>query len=148
MTTISIEVAGTPAPQGSKTRTRYGMKESSLKVQPWREAVVSEVLRSGHQYLMLNEPLDISIVFYLRRPMSHYRSGAKSNELKPTAPVFQMAAPDVDKLVRSTFDGLTQSGVVHDDSRFVRLATQKRFANTPFVGAVIHISTIGDGDEW
>lgn len=139
---MQITVHGTPGPQGSKTRTRYGMKESSEKVGPWREAVVSEVLRCNLQHTMLDEPLEADIVFWLRRPMGHYRTGSKAGELKPTAPVFVTAAPDVDKLVRSTFDGLTQSGVVKDDSRFVRLVTEKRYTDTGFTGAVITIRTL------
>ena len=35
-----IRVDGVPAPQGSKIRTRYGMREASKRVGPWREAVL------------------------------------------------------------------------------------------------------------
>jgi len=139
---IDLIVHGTPAPQGSKTRTRYGMKESSEKVGPWREAVVSEVLRSGYQYMLLDEPLEADIVFHLRRIQSHYRTGSRAGELKPDAPEFVMKPPDVDKLVRSTLDGLTQSGVIKDDSRFVRITAEKRYSDSAFVGAVITIRTI------
>mgnify|MGYP003562711459 CR=1 FL=1 len=36
---ITLHVEGIPAPQGSKTRTRWGMRESSQRVAPWRAAL-------------------------------------------------------------------------------------------------------------
>ena len=38
---LLIKVIGKPAAQGSKVRTRYGMKEASEFVAPWRNQIVS-----------------------------------------------------------------------------------------------------------
>ena len=38
-----VEVTGVPAPQGSKVRTRYGMREASKRVKPWREQLKGRV---------------------------------------------------------------------------------------------------------
>ena len=45
MNEITIRVVGIPAPQGSKTLTRYGaMIEASKKVKPWRTDVKEAAL--------------------------------------------------------------------------------------------------------
>ena len=36
---LLIKVIGKPAPQGSKIRTRYGMREASEYVAPWRSFI-------------------------------------------------------------------------------------------------------------
>ena len=38
---LLIKVVGKPAAQGSKVRTRYGMREASQFVAPWRNQIVS-----------------------------------------------------------------------------------------------------------
>lgn len=114
---INFFVAGTPAPQGSKRHVGGGrMIESSKKVKPWREAVAR--VASAH---LLDEPLDghlrVIIRFELPAPMKS-RFGNR-----PAGP------PDIDKLVRSTLDGLTTSRLIVDDARIVALTATKHWAS-------------------
>lgn len=139
---IHLRVLGTPAPQGSKVRTKWGMREASSKVQPWREAVVSEVIRQSLHTRRLDGPLSISVTFLVKRPASHY--GTKKGEpyLKDTAPLYVTKAPDLDKLLRSTFDGLTQSGLIGDDAQFVIVHAQKVYAGADEApGAIIGVTS-------
>ena len=133
---IEFRVHGTPAPQGSKRHVGKGrMVEQSEKLMPWREAVVSAIIRAELADLRLDGPLAISITFYLQRPASH--SGKRG--LLPSAPAYPHKLPDIDKLVRSTFDACTQSGLVVDDARFVGLITAKEYADDEAKGAHICI---------
>lgn len=52
--------------------------------------------------------------------------------------------PDVDKLLRSTLDGLTTSGIIKDDSHVVQVQGTKRRATNPKepTGAFITIKEI------
>lgn len=137
MTAARMRVYGTPAPQGSKRHVGGGrLIESSRKVGPWREAVVSEALRLGYDGIRMDGPLVVAITFYLPRPVSH--RGARG--LRPSAPVWPAKVPDLDKLARSTLDGLTQAGVICDDSRVVILNATKTYDDENAAGALIHIT--------
>ena len=144
---ISMRVLGYPAPQGSKRHVGRGvMVESSKKVTPWREAVVTECQRHGHVGLLLDQPVDVHLAFYFQRPQGHYRA---SGDLKPIAPMFPStrSVGDIDKLVRSTLDALVQASVIADDSLVVDLGARKRYATIANPrGAVIRVIPIGESN--
>lgn len=145
MTIHEFFVRGVPGPQGSKVRTRYGMREASALVQPWREAVVSQIMRVSLNDLRLDGPLYAEIVFWFERPKSHFRTGKFAHELRPDAPIYVTKPPDIDKLQRSTYDALTQSGMIVDDSRIVANYNEKRYCdqNQRTPGALIKVKQIG-----
>ena len=101
------------------------MIESSKKVKPWREAVLWAVLN------LIRGPVTVDITFSLVRPKSA-KKGARSDK-----------KPDIDKLLRSTFDALSSAGVFEDDARIVRVLAVKRYAGDPGAlpvpGAVIFV---------
>ena len=144
MTAIRLQVFGTPAPQGSKRHVGGGrMIEVSKKVKPWREAIADQAVRDGVAGLALDGALMLRVTFYLQRPKSH--SGAKG--IKASAPAHPDKVPDLDKLLRSTCDGLTQAALIMDDSRIVRIKARKLYADNRATGADIYITHIREG-EW
>lgn len=112
------------------------MVEASKKVQPWREAIVSECQRSGLADTRVDSPVSICITFYLQRPAGH--SG--THGIKASAPLYPHRTPDLDKLVRSTLDGLTQAALWVDDARVVILTAHKTYADHTGPGALIRIT--------
>ena len=142
---IAMRVLGHPAPQGSKRHVGRGiMVEASKHVTPWREAIVTECIRHEVAGRMLSEPLEVFLAFYFPRPAGHLKA---SGELKPSAPAYpaRRSAGDIDKLVRSTLDGLVQAAVMADDSLVVNLTARKRYATIANPrGAVIRIRPIGE----
>ena len=151
---ITLRIFGLPAPQGSKKVRGYNrdgraiLGESSDRVAPWRENVIWQS-RKQYKGLPLEGPLQISITFWLPRPKGHYRTinGELSNIIKPGKPTHTIASTqgDVDKLIRSTFDGLsakTGGCIAQDDSQFVRLSDiEKRYVTEEEVpGALIQVS--------
>lgn len=132
-----VHVAGIPGPQGSKSAFlnrktgRIVVRESSAKVKPWREAVKSDVVA------LLPDGWDgygaykISLDFVFVRPKSHYRTGRNAALLRDAAPIRPSGKPDLDKLVRSTMDGLTFAGVWADDSRVVSIMATKSYGERP-----------------
>ena len=150
MNEITIRVVGIPAPQGSKTLTRWGaMIEASKKVKPWRSDVKEAALECYNSGA-LNLPVRTDIEFVFPRPKSHYGTGKNADVLKPSAPKFctSRGNGDIDKLARSTLDGLSVSAggsVLEDDSLVVELNTKKRYVNKDELpGAYIAISSICD----
>jgi len=128
---LIIEVYGTPAPQGSKRHVGHGvMIESSKKVQPWREAVKYAALEQTRDYLAapLDGPVCIEAVFTFNKP----RSAPKKRRTWPTT----RSSGDLDKLLRSTFDALTDAAVWTDDSRVVDCHAYKVFADAPHPDAL------------
>lgn len=129
---LDIFVPGRPAPQGSKRgyynkkTNRVHMVESSDKVKPWRQSVTHAVLQAGVGQLA--GPVTVELFFLLPRPKSHYGTGRNASKLKPSSPRFPAVRPDLDKLVRSTLDGMDDAGLFEDDSRVVRIVTAKWYA--------------------
>jgi Holliday junction resolvase RusA-like endonuclease len=128
--------------RGGAYTGRVIVTEKSKKVAPWRDAVskaAADMLRSpGGESQHAEGPLNVEIIFMLPRPASHYRRGAHSDQLRDDAPPYPSTRPDIDKLIRSTLDGLTASGLIHDDGQIVALTTVKRYA-TGLPGAAITI---------
>ena len=73
---LLINVVGKPAPQGSKISTRFGMREASQFVAPWRNQVVSACIEQRiNEGEVITEPVKVEISFTFFRPKSHYGTG-------------------------------------------------------------------------
>ena len=125
---IIIRVAGIPAPQGSKIRTEYGMREASKAVGPWRDAVRTETQRVC-EHFTITGPVEVRVNFYLARPKGHYGTGRNANRIKDSAPLYPSGMPDLDKLCRAVLDGLTAGGAWRDDAQVVVLMATKNYAD-------------------
>ena len=137
---MQITVYGTPAPQGSKRfvgLTKQGrgiLAESSAKVKPWRQSVKFAALEVGER---IAGAVRVWITFTLPKP----KSAPKTRTTWPDR------KPDIDKLVRSTFDALSEAGVFEDDARVVELTAAKRFpcegdGALEIPGAVIQVQEV------
>jgi crossover junction endodeoxyribonuclease RusA len=117
---IELKIYHDPAPQGSKSykgKSKSGhaiLAESSKKVKPWREAVCWAAREHGGK---ITGPVGVRIVFTLRKP----KTAPKTRKTWPDR------KPDIDKLVRSTFDALTAAGTWEDDGRVVEQLAYKVF---------------------
>jgi crossover junction endodeoxyribonuclease RusA len=121
MTTFHV-VGITPAPQGSKRHVGGGrMIESSAKVKPWREAIRQEALKTG--LAISDQPIYLHLLFRFRRPQGHYNA---KGEIKGSARIEHITRPDLDKLCRSTLDGLTGT-LFRDDSQVAFLVASKEY---------------------
>ena len=146
---IHFFIPGTPVPQGSKKWVGR-MIEANAQLGPWRSVVTAYTRQAmlAHKAAMLDEPLYISMTFYLRRPKAHYRTGKNSGLLKDSAPLFVQSTPDLDKLARAVNDGITDAGLWKDDSLVVSLNAQKRYAEQPGVNIwIVKMSDIGEEDN-
>jgi crossover junction endodeoxyribonuclease RusA len=153
---VSVWVAGTPAPQGSKRALGAGrpggkirLVESSKRVAPWREDVRQAFLdwiprlQSGEEVgrvaFPTNMPVVVKIVFVMPRPKATPKTRATPPAVKK---------PDLDKLERAVLDALKSAGVYADDSQVVALYGYKRLAELGEpTGAMIHIERSPVGCE-
>lgn len=134
--TITFHAPGVPAPQGSKTRTRYGMFESSKRVKPWRDIVTQCAAIAADEAALLRPltpPYRLDVWFYFDRP----RTTRAKHPVAPTV-------GDLDKLVRAIGDSLTQSGLIEDDRHIITIHAQKAWAGpAEGSGAVIRVTEVG-----
>lgn len=142
-------VAGTPAPQGSKTSYGPGrMVESSPHVKPWRDLIRAEAQRA-HDGPAIAGAVDVKIRFWMPRPKSHYGTGKNASRIKPQyVDAEHISKPDGDKLARAVLDAITEErragritrrGVIRDDSQVVRLEAVKTYG-AEFTGAEITVT--------
>ena len=150
---VRFNVLGTPAGQGSKAfKGIHGgkaiMVESSKKLQPWRDAVLAAALQAMNG--IPSEPLfrgavAVHATFYFARPKAHFRTGRNCHLLRDGAPRFyQSTKPDIDKVLRATFDALTSAGVWVDDARVAEEISRKLYADTRPPGAEIIVEAVGE----
>lgn len=133
---IEFVIAGVPAPQGSKTRTKWGVREDNPATKPWRSAVAWEATAAMQGKELLTGPVELAAVFVFPRPKSHYRTGKNAGQLRPDAPIHCATKPDTDKLLRSIGDAITGI-VVRDDSQIVRINARKLYG-TPRAIVTVH----------
>jgi crossover junction endodeoxyribonuclease RusA len=125
-------VNGTPAPQGSKRHVGGGrMVEQSPNLAPWRAVVTQAAVAARYSTPTWQPdpqaPLGLGAVFTIARPASHWRTGKHSHLLRDSAPAHPTARPDIDKLLRSTLDALTDAGAMTDDARVVHVSVDKAY---------------------
>jgi Holliday junction resolvase RusA-like endonuclease len=122
---IEFTVYGRPAPQGSKRpigRRKNGsaiMIEMSGYVKPWRAAVKAaaiEAITVGHWTGTFEGPVIFSVTFTLKAPVK-----------MPKGRTYPSTTPDLSKLIRSTEDGITESGLWRDDALVVVCTAQKLY---------------------
>lgn len=135
---LTVIAYGLPAAQGSKAykghrtsritgRRVAVLAEQSRRVKPWREAVAEAtrsalIVRHAMRYggrpagdvtLPLQGPIRVDVAFTMKKPTSAPKRRR----------IFPAVSPDHDKVLRSTFDALTQAGAWEDDGRVIEIHT-------------------------
>jgi Holliday junction resolvase RusA-like endonuclease len=131
MAEVSLSVVGDPASQGSHAIMQGRIVQvNSKKHKAWRNAITQTALATlPADWEPIDEPCELIVNFYMPKPASATRS-------LPTV------SPDLDKLIRAVGDSLTDSGVVVDDSRIVRISARKLYAIGIEPGATIEVRTL------
>ena len=131
MAEVSLSVTGDPASQGSHA-IMHGriVQVNSSKHKAWRKAIVQEAIATlPDDWQPIDEPCELIVNFYLPKPKTVNRQ-------------LPSVSPDLDKLIRAVGDSLTDSGVVTDDSRIVRISARKLYAEGIQPGATIQVKTL------
>jgi Holliday junction resolvase RusA-like endonuclease len=131
MAEVSFSVTGNPASQGSHA-IMHGriVQVNSSKHKAWRKAIVQEAIATlPDDWQPIDEPCELVVNFYLPKPKTIDRQ-------------LPSVSPDLDKLIRAVGDSLTDSGVVTDDSRIVRISARKLYAEGIEPGATISVKTL------
>jgi len=119
---LVIQIPGTAVPQGSKTGRILNGKvhfyEANPKHKAWRQTVKDAAIAAlgGRDGFGKDEAICLTVTFFMPRPKSATRT-------RPTV------APDLDKLVRSIGDSLTDAHVWGDDGQVVEIHARQFYAD-------------------
>lgn len=126
---IQFFVRGHPKAQGSKRHVGKGvMVEMAKDLAPWRRGIADVAVEAAEGRRLLG-PIGVRAAFWFQRPKAHFGTGRYAGSLKPSAPTWREAAPDLDKLLRALFDGLVISGVIPDDRVIAEVSAEKRYGD-------------------
>lgn len=116
---VSFMVHGIPAKQGDKqiNRKTGHMYEKNPGLGAWRGQVIAAAGAKLGARAPATRPCVTELMFYFKRPVSHYRTGKNAGVLRDAAPKFHAQTPDIDKLCRAALDALTYAGVWVDDKQ-------------------------------
>jgi Holliday junction resolvase RusA-like endonuclease len=123
---LTFFIPGDPKPQGSKRGfvTKHGkvalVEQAGKPLKNWRNTITLTATRERINSAWepyTSGPIGIELVFGLHKP------------IKPKYPV-PAVRPDIDKLVRSVLDGLTDSHLWQDDSQVIELIAKKTYNTT------------------
>ena len=64
------------------------------------------------------------MTFYMDRPKNHYGTGKNADKLKPSAPVWHIARPDIDNFIKFIMDALNGT-YWRDDSQICLISAKK-----------------------
>lgn len=139
--TITFDVIGLPAPQGSKTAMNIGGKARAVegssktgraKLKSWRAEVADRAVEAlaelDHQY---DGPVSVHILFRFPRPSTRPKRHHGWHTVKP----------DKDKIVRATFDAISASGLWRDDN-LAAIGSWAALETDGWTGARITVSAV------
>ena len=133
---LTVWVDGIPAPQGSKTAIARGGRAHVIeggsttgrrKLKDWRAAVTTTLIPFAGTD-PIEGAVEIRIEFHM--PMLKAKPRHTQHAVKP----------DIDKLLRSTFDAISDAGIWRDDSRVAAVTASK--CRSTRTGALITIRPI------
>ena len=135
--TLHVFALGTPSPQGSKRAFGNVLVDVNRdRLHTWRDDVKQAALRALDEADAMGGFWDRDAVavlgaftFTMKRPRHHFVAGDPARELKDTAPRLHAQRPDLDKLLRSTWDALTASGAIRDDCRLAQVFATKVYVD-------------------
>lgn len=128
---ITFSVEGTPASKGSYRAVTGRSRKTGKPVtrlipmdkkeRPWREKVRQTALAAmtDNHFTGFGRgvPVELCVGFTVARPKTVRR-------FRPTV------KPDLDKLLRCLMDGLTDSGIIHDDAQITNIAASKGYVRS------------------
>ena len=137
-----LEVLGTPTAQGRPRATRMGKHIHVYDDKKSRNAKSNLLAAIEDQApeTPLNCPLQVDLIFYIKRPKGHYGSGRNAGKVKASAPFLHTSRPDIDNLRKLVMDAMTDV-FWRDDSLVCVGTTEKMYSEKP--RTVIKIALLG-----
>jgi len=105
---IELTILGDPKAQKRHRSTRIGGFTRQYDPSAADKGDFLSILQAKAPPIPFDVPLKVTLKFYFSRPKAHYGTGAKSEILKPTAPIWHTSKMDVDNCMKFVFDALNK----------------------------------------
>ena len=129
---MTLVIHGTPAPQPRVRAYRRGDHAGVYtpdSAAAWKSQVTLAAI--PHRGRFATGPLQLYVEFYLPRPQAHKHDD------------YVTVKPDLDNLLKSTMDALSNAGVWHDDAQVAAIVSTKRYESAnQAIGAVIRLEAL------
>ena len=129
---MTLVIHGKPAPQPRVRAYRRGDHAGVYtpdSAAAWKSQVTLAAI--PHRGRFATGPLQLYVEFYLPRPQAH-----KNDD-------YVVVKPDLDNLLKSTMDALSNAGVWHDDAQVAAVVMSKRYEGAnQSIGAVIRLEVL------
>jgi len=142
MDSLSFWVPGVPLAKPAWNRSTSS-RLARQRAAPWFKSVrrmaehaVRSVPMATWPLFPPEQPLVLEVTYYMPRPKSHFRTGRRAGELKPTAFPWPVTKPDLTNLTKGLEDVLAdwprgQPALVYaGDQQIVDHVIRKRWANS------------------
>lgn len=100
--------------------------DNDKALKSWRQEIVDAMQRTKPPRA-LDCPVAVSILIYVPRPQTHYRTGEHAGELKSNTPLVPAAGRDIDKIARAVLDAGTIACWWVNDARVSDLHMRRRY---------------------
>ena len=145
-TSVTFAVLGTPVPQGSvKAFGSRVVANNAESLASWRSDVAAAAHRHKPEDWDIHAAVSLRCEFVFPRPLSHYGTGKNAGKLKDSAPLHHTKTPDLDKLIRSAGDSISDAVarvLLYSDAQIVSIYATKRYQTDDFLGAIITVPAI------
>lgn len=133
-------------PKGQPRPRAFAMKGKVRMYDPGTaEHWKAQVAEAAHDHLPatpLQGPLMLAMVFYFKRPKSHFRANGL---LKDNAPLWVEKKPDLDNMAKAVMDALTAIGMWGDDKQVVVVNMLKRYTvDAERAGVEVNVASVGE----
>ena len=136
---IRFDIIGKPSPQSGMraVNTARGARlitAGGTNLRTWRTQVADTAHTIAQEHGCQTAPLAVTVTF--RFPMP--KNAPKHDRVAGHR--YRVTVPDIDKLLRGLFDGLTSGGLIADDSIIVQLTANKIDVHNDWTGATVTIT--------
>ena len=129
---MTLVIHGKPAPQPRVRAYRRG-NHTGVYTPNTADAWKGQIILAASLYRgqFTTGPLRLEVEFYLPRPQAHKHDD------------YVTIKPDLDNLLKSTMDALSDAGVWHDDAQVAAIVSTKRYESAnQAIGAIIRLEGI------
>ena len=128
---MTIIIHGTPKAQPRVKAYRRGSHVGVYTPNTADEWKAQVIIAASAYRQRFDVPVILEAEFYLPRPKNR------------KADMYCQAKPDIDNLLKSTMDALSQAGVWRDDAQVVAVVASKRYESAnQAIGAVIRLEAL------
>ena len=127
---IEMVINGNPIPQKRHRYRRTSNRIISYDPNSGDNQAFAMQLASKMTSKPFDEPLCVEMIFYMKRPKNHFRTGKYSHKLKKGIEEDHSKKPDVDNLVKFVMDSGNKI-VWKDDCCISQLRTMKLYSLNP-----------------